>query len=301
MLRLSKGWLRRRPWLFYLAGGLSFRKHVLQMAWLGVNARMVKYGLPSFSRHIIGKAKKVFLKSHDEMLIVYDFDRPDGGLHPMFIYKFDYECEVLDVIRQHFKPCSLFIDIGANIGMHSIRSLQAGNPQERAVLAIEADSKTFSILALNIEANGCTAFVDTVKAVLWSESMPLHWKGSHSEHGHNHASASVTLPGRTVLGTNLDSVLMAYGDQRPISIVKIDVEGAELEVLKGAKETLIRNMPALIVEIEDEYLVRNGASSDTLKNYLYSLGYQHGQPIGNAAFGIQNNYIFVKEANVLNG
>jgi FkbM family methyltransferase len=56
----------------------------------------------------------------------------------------------------------------------------------------------------------------------------------------------------------------------PVGLIKVDVEGAELEVLRGAHDTLASQQPILIVEIEDRH--RSGAIAD-VTSYLKSLGY----------------------------
>ena len=55
-----------------------------------------------------------------------------------------------------------------------------------------------------------------------------------------------------------------------ISFIKIDVEGHEMEVIKGAEKTIKNNKPILLVEIEEQYTKKN--INDTLR-YINSLGY----------------------------
>ena len=55
-----------------------------------------------------------------------------------------------------------------------------------------------------------------------------------------------------------------------ISFIKIDVEGHEMEVIKGSEETIKNNKPILLVEIEEQYTKKN--VNDTLR-YINSLGY----------------------------
>jgi hypothetical protein len=59
----------------------------------------------------------------------------------------------------------------------------------------------------------------------------------------------------------------------PISLVKIDVEGAELQVLRGMEKMLRQSRPNCLVEVTDSFLREMGDSSDALLAFLEQLGY----------------------------
>jgi hypothetical protein len=58
-----------------------------------------------------------------------------------------------------------------------------------------------------------------------------------------------------------------------VSLIKIDVQGAEMRVLAGATAILARDRPALFVEIDPAGLARFGASVDSLLGWLAGFGY----------------------------
>ncbi len=83
----------------------------------------------------------------------------------------------------------------------------------------------------------------------------------------------------------LDDFLCDHPVER-VDIIKIDVEGFELNVLKGAVKTLQRYAPKLYVELNDELLIRQGANAVAVVDHLQGLGYkitcvQSGSPISN--------------------
>jgi len=293
MISQAKKWLNRHPLAFYLAAPFSFRKRPIQMAWIGINARLLALGVESLSNTLTSRNGQVFLRTKDGVLAAYDFARRDGGLHPMYIYDHVYESAELEVIRQHLRPDSIFIDIGANIGMHSIRAERKGL-HNCSVLAIEADESTFRALQINVIENSRSRQVEARRAVLWSSITILGWEGRQLEHGHNHATAANAGTSDVVTSETLDSMLEGIGTKSRVSVIKIDVEGAELEVLKGAERTLRAQKPALVIEIEDKYLVRNGANGADIKAFLRSLGYHTEIPIVNVLSGHATNRLFLQ-------
>ena len=58
-----------------------------------------------------------------------------------------------------------------------------------------------------------------------------------------------------------------------IDFIKIDVEGFEMQVLKGGHHTLVNLKPWLFIELDDNNLNKQGSSSSELCSYLQSLGY----------------------------
>ena len=81
------------------------------------------------------------------------------------------------------------------------------------------------------------------------------------------------MPART-----LDAILKEAAVSR-VDVIKIDVEGAEMLVLQGARETLARYRPALIVEVMDTQLRAMGTSSVAIREYLRAAGYSAGRNI----------------------
>jgi len=121
-----------------------------------------------------------------------------------------------------------------------------------------------------------------VRTVAVGESpgkVPFRWRSDEKEplSGHSHIeTTSIAGPATvTVEMTNLDHDLSIHGiDPEDISFVKIDVEGAELFVLRGARGMLSVAHPAIYLEAESRWTERFGYEIDDIFSELGALGYE---------------------------
>jgi len=88
----------------------------------------------------------------------------------------------------------------------------------------------------------------------------------------------ITVPVRS-----LDSLVAEHGSEGRLSLIKIDVEGYESQVLAGATETLARFRPPLYVEFNDEILRDAGSSSMELLGRFQDAGYRAVDGVGSTA------------------
>ena len=170
----------------------------------------------------------------------------------------------LSAIRRHIGPQDLVCDIGANKGSYLYwMSRWAGQ-----VVAFEPQSSLSDYLkkacrALNLDNTtivqaGVSSRSGTMDLYLPSPNSP---EASLIRHG--------DAPATPISVVTLDEYFSA---SKPISLLKIDVEGAELDVLKGAEKILRRDHPTLVFECEQRHLAQ-GSVHDCL-NYLLALGYE---------------------------
>lgn len=162
-----------------------------------------------------------------------------------------WEKKVKKAIRE--APRGLFIDVGANIGVLSVYASKVGFD----VIAFEAIPEVFAALQTNFEANHVHGFAQNF--ALWSRSELLRMKRDRK----NAVLSKVDPEGDIEMAAvPLDSFSLWP------TVVKIDVEGAELEVMKGMGRTLERAHPVLIYE---SYL---GTKPAACKGFLKAFGYE---------------------------
>jgi FkbM family methyltransferase len=147
-------------------------------------------------------------------------------------------------------PGTCAFDVGANVGLFAVDLSRAVGPTGR-VIAIEPLPVTADLLRSNIENNGCFN-VEVVMAAAGAVAGQLELKLAHDPAQHSTATelplGQIAVGSVRVPGVTLDDLWEGAG--RPsVSFVKIDVEGAEDDVLRGALAMIAACRPQLIVEV----------------------------------------------------
>ncbi len=157
----------------------------------------------------------------------------------------------------------IFVDIGANIGKYTvIAGRKLGNRGK--VVSIEPEPSNFKILERNIRLNKLNNVVSEQAACSSKEGNINLYLRRTGTGGHS----LVRKSGEKIIvkSLKLDSILIKHKIKR-ISLIKIDAEGAEYEVLRGAKKTL-KWKPKIIFESwNEEYLGR-------IRRFLAPFGYK---------------------------
>ena len=140
-------------------------------------------------------------------------------------------------------PEMTVIDVGAHQGRYAIQfSRRVG--EKGLVLAVEPEERNLTLLNRNLELNEIHN-VQVICGACWSRREPLQFS-----HGNTLDLSRVTQSAAKngdLIGLPLDD-LVAEVALRRVDLVKIDVEGAELEVLEGAQRVLRDFQPSLFVE-----------------------------------------------------
>jgi len=165
-------------------------------------------------------------------------------------------------------------DVGAHIGVFANRVAKMIGPNGM-LLSFEPEAENFGFLQANIRMNRHSNVIAFRKAMSSSKgTRPFRVSGTGASGGHTLEIAPASPsshPFRSVLTEvecdTLDSALRERGIKR-LDFLKIDVEGHELEVLKGAEDSIRRFRPKVVVERKPV-----GQSPDHVRNWLVSHGY----------------------------
>jgi len=179
--------------------------------------------------------------------------------------------EPLSVLK--VKKEEIVVDIGANTGYYTLRlSSQVG--KKGKIVAIEADPKSCNILKQNCELNNISNV--EIKNLAISDSykqVTLHQNKTHS--GISSISAKdydkSTTNDLLIQATTLDNLLKNRFQK--IDWIKIDVEGAELAVLKGSNNTL-KNTKNVLIEIHEHILKQNNEDYNDILKILKDHGFK---------------------------
>jgi FkbM family methyltransferase len=174
-----------------------------------------------------------------------------------------YELRVLEKLRTMLPPSPVILDIGANIGNHTVYFAKICHAAR--VICYEPQRTVFEMLVKNIELNGATDIVTPKNMGVGSElsyadisSVGRDNLGATSFTGSEHGN----YPIRTVDCEDLSR----------LDMIKIDVEGMQIEVLRGALKTIEKFRPIIACEL------RSGRDdSDGTQALLTELGYRMTQ------------------------
>jgi len=186
-----------------------------------------------------------------------------------------FEANEFAFLDQYLKPGMVFVDAGAHEGLYSVFAAIRTAPGGR-VLAIEPSARERSICEANLELNSCAATViPCALAAAEGEAKFLLAQGHRS--GHNTLGAFAwggvhTASRQTVSVRSLDSLAAEYGLER-LDVLKMDIEGAETQALRGGVRVFGELRPVVIVEVSPRSLEAQGSSREELLATFEELGY----------------------------
>jgi len=169
-------------------------------------------------------------------------------------------------LREAARPGAVALDVGANVGGYALLLGMWVGPGGR-VFAFEPAPDAFDGLARHVRLNGLEDVVTPVQAAA-SDSTGTGRMAMEGASGGNRLGGE----GQAVLTVTLDEFCAREGI-RP-SVIKIDVEGAELEVLRGARETIRAAGPGLtlLVEMHPTVWRERGITPDDVRAELARQG-----------------------------
>jgi FkbM family methyltransferase len=188
-------------------------------------------------------------------------------------------------IESTLKPGDVFIDVGAHVGYFTLLAASRVGPSG-TVLSIEPNPIAVDQLSRNVSRSGlqnvltahtaCGDSHDPVRLYLHTES-----NTSMASLSSANAASGVAVD---VSCTPLDDLCMERGLAR-VSLVKIDVEGAELSVLRSMTRLLRHMRPVVVLELEPRLLASFGTTSDSIVSFLADHDYRV------APLGGHSNYV----------
>jgi FkbM family methyltransferase len=183
-------------------------------------------------------------------------------------YKRWFEAKDLESLREFVRPDSTVVDVGANIGFFTIHFARWVGSRG-CVLAIEPEIHNLETLRKRVAREHGSARVELVEGAAAEIDAPV-FLVVNPIHPGDHRLGDEGVP---VNGYAIDNLLSERG-LTDVSLIKIDVQGAEFRALKGAEQTLRSAQPILFIEIDDAALTEAGSSIEEISGYLSALGYQ---------------------------
>ena len=201
----------------------------------------------------------------------------------------DYESANLRFLQSSVKPDNVVLDVGAHIGLFSVLAARCmGNSGK--VVAFEPTPSTFRLLRHTVRINRLDQVITPVTAAVGHESGEISFYVSDNAADNSNSLVAYKtdrkLHAVTVPLTTIDRQVKEQGLSR-VDFIKIDVEGAEYDTLRGARETLLTYKPRVILAIHPDAIEGKGDSLQAILAELHRLPYtftNQGEPITDAEF-----------------
>ena len=239
-------------------------------------APALRAGLHAHGRLTVARGKKTLSLCGRSITVAVDSIREYNRVRGLM-----GEEDSLNRLRSHIKPGDTFYDVGANIGLFGLAvtdllapgSASNGTVQSGRVVAFEPEPRNFAHLARNFELNGSSTLLQAEQAVLADAegAVELAIEGEVGEGTHNILARGGDAT-RRVRAETMD----AYAARTGFSpdVIKIDVEGAELLVVRGMADLLARRVPrAVLIELHRAYIEPTGEDPDEVRTRFESAGY----------------------------
>lgn len=165
-----------------------------------------------------------------------------------------WEKQILDLLLKHYHPDTNMIDIGCNYGCHTIGVANEIKRQNGTgkVYAFDIQPKILRLFQENVNENGLSSFVVSYPFGLSNknETKTFNLPKNYNVDS-NPGALSLLRKKESNDYENINVELKRLDDLylSNISVIKIDVEGFELEALEGARQTILSNRPTILIEI----------------------------------------------------
>jgi len=234
-----------------------------------------------FAARVIYRTLRIFLRDDHRLIqrkgINYDVDLSEGIDLSLFVFG-GFQDHVTRTKDFSIKPNAVILDVGANIGVMSLGFAQRA--QQGHVYAFEPTEYAYKKLLRNLNLNPqLSERITPIQAFVADQSQTNGLVAYSSWKIDGSASGAHPVHGGTAQSTAAAEVLTIDGfcqtKQIPaVDVIKIDTDGHELRVLRGARETLNQFRPVIIFEAGLYTMAENDVTFEQYDDFISPFGYQ---------------------------
>ncbi len=222
--------------------------------------------------YLVGPQAPFAMRTSDYRLWVDPKKRKD--IARTILHRGQYEPIETAIMRRFLKPGMTMLDIGANIGHYAMVAAGAVGP-DGMVVAFEPEPENFAALRANLALNGLAQARAENLALGAEEGELTLYRDEANRGGHSLAQENVQRAGQgtRVRVATLDVYVEANLAGRRVGFIKMDVQGAEAQVIAGARAMLARDKPVLLMEFWPHGIRGMGDDPRALVGDLLAMGY----------------------------
>lgn len=195
-----------------------------------------------------------------------------------------WQTGVWDALNSRLSTGAVLLDVGAHIGYFSLKGAAKVGPTGR-IVSFEPNPQTLVELRSNVAASHVESVVTVVPIAVTDRDQQLTLyattgvnTGGSSLSKENAGAFDDAPKGYPVRGRPIDDVVAELGLTR-VDAMKVDVEGAEVSVLKGAVKTLAKFHPKVVIEVDERQLAGFGTKPSDIEAVLRAAGYNHSKKV----------------------
>lgn len=182
-----------------------------------------------------------------------------------------YDEHQIALLATHLRPGTVALDIGASLGLYTVQLAEQARAIGAKVVAIEPIHSNAEIVSDNIARNNLSAYASVLECALGLETGYVTMMVERGGAGNATVCTGVAPQAMVVhasegsLGPDMTIAVKPLDDLRfdaTVSIVKIDVEGFEMDVLGGAERFIARHRPVIFAEFSEPWMRSRGRSPD---------------------------------------
>ena len=193
----------------------------------------------------------------------------DLNYHPTWQGRVIYEPEVVNIMGRCVKPGDCVIDAGANLGFFTLLASRLVG-EDGLVIAFDADPRAYRDLCRNLKLNRINNVLPLELALYSKDHKEVPFWVTDRE-GYSSLLEIIGATSHVVEMRCLDTLLTDPNAQP--QFMKIDCEGAEEYILKGARRILEAGVDCIVLELNFYLLGCMGSSPDVIRKLMYDMDY----------------------------
>jgi FkbM family methyltransferase len=181
-----------------------------------------------------------------------------------------YEEENVEALLSFVKDDTVFLDIGANVGLYTLRVARRVYPNGK-IYSFEPNPQLNELLTRNVYVNGFANIVQSFQLGLSDRNCTATFQYPKGHLGGGHIDPPGLLSGHMAVEAEIRRLDDLLGPDFRCDLVKIDVEGHELQVLDGMKR-IVENSPE--IKILFEKLTPDAPTDSAIEDYFSGFGFE---------------------------
>lgn len=186
----------------------------------------------------------------------------------------EYEAANLQILKSVCKPGSVVIDLGANVGWFTLAAANIAGPTG-AVFSFEPAPEIFTRLSRNValNQNQTRASITLINKAVGETNGNIPFYESTGGNSGLSSMRNINTSCREPITVPVIALDEMLGSLPPVTLIKLDIEGAEMKALHGMRELIARDKPMLMIELTDKFLREMGSSAEELCRLITVQGY----------------------------